>query len=39
MSDAALGTTLAIVGAGIATLLSGIGSAIGISFQQKLRLG
>lgn len=39
MSDAALGTTLAIVGAGIATLLSGIGSAIGISFPAKASAG
>jgi len=39
MSDAALGITLAIAGAGIATLLAGIGSAIGISFPAKASAG
>ena len=39
MSDAALGTALAIVGAGIATLFAGIGSAIGISYPAKASAG
>ncbi|MDD5659408.1 MAG: V-type ATP synthase subunit K [Actinomycetota bacterium] len=39
MSDSALGILLAIIGSGLATLLAGIGSAVGISFPAKAAAG
>ena len=39
MSDVGLGIAMAIVGAGLAALLAGIGSAIGISFPAKAAAG
>lgn len=39
MSDVSMGIALAIVGAGLAALLAGIGSAIGISYPAKAAAG
>lgn len=39
MSDSALGILLAIVGSGLAALLAGIGSSVGISFPAKAAAG